>query len=86
MSTEVTMITIPPCDFTHDPATPRVPAEYDAKTVMGPWAYMCQAHFDKYGPGRLGTGYGQRLIQVIPEPVKDIPDADVLSLRAGSPS
>ena len=36
-------------------------AKYDARTIFGLWAYMCQAHFDKFGPGRLGTGSGQRL-------------------------
>ena len=24
-------------------------AVMDGKTTMGPWAFMCQAHFDKYG-------------------------------------
>jgi hypothetical protein len=37
------------------------PAEYDGKTTEGPWAYMCGAHYSKYGMG-LGTGVGQRLI------------------------
>jgi hypothetical protein len=37
-------------------------AHYDAKTVMGPWANLCELCFAEYGPGRLGTGYGQRLV------------------------
>jgi hypothetical protein len=31
------------CDFCDEPAV------YDGKTTMGPWAHMCQAHFDRYG-------------------------------------
>lgn len=37
------------------------PAHYDGRTRMGPWAYMCQAHFQECGVG-LGLGIGQRLI------------------------
>jgi hypothetical protein len=36
-------------------------AEYDGKTTMGPWAFMCQADFEFFGVG-LGTGLGQRLV------------------------
>lgn len=35
-------------------------ADYDGKTKMGAWAYMCQKHFEKLGVG-LGTGRGQKL-------------------------
>lgn len=38
------------------------PAAYDGKTKEGPWAYMCEYHFKKYGLGKLGIGYGQKLI------------------------
>lgn len=31
------------CDFCNAAAI------VDGKTRMGPWAYMCQMHFDKYG-------------------------------------
>ena len=31
------------CDFCDAPAV------MDGKTTMGPWAFMCQQHFDKYG-------------------------------------
>ena len=31
----------------------------DGKTQMGPWAIMCDAHFERYGVG-LGTGLGQK--------------------------
>lgn len=33
----------PRCDFCSEPAV------YDGKTIMGPWAHMCEAHFNKYG-------------------------------------
>jgi hypothetical protein len=47
---------LPACDFQCGET-----ALYDAKTVQGPWGYMCQSCFDKYSTGRLGTGWGQRL-------------------------
>lgn len=59
--TEVAVPELPPCDFCKIDDDKIIPAEYDGKTVMGPWAYMCGAHYSKYGMG-LGTGVGQRLI------------------------
>jgi hypothetical protein len=38
-----------------------VPARYDGATVHGPWAYMCEEHFQSDGVG-LGTGRGQLLV------------------------
>jgi len=35
-------------------------AAYDGKTDGGPWAYMCERHFQTHGTG-LGIGRGQRL-------------------------
>jgi hypothetical protein len=32
----------PKCDFCKQPAI------FDTQTVMGPWANVCQEHFDKY--------------------------------------
>jgi hypothetical protein len=61
MSTEVKMVKIPNCDLPGHEYP--VPAAYDGKTVMGPWAYMCEAHFVKYGIC-LGTGQGQNLILI----------------------
>ena len=55
--TEVEVSALPACDL-HGDGTP---ALYDGKTVMGPWANMCQDHFDKFGVG-LGTGRGQKLV------------------------
>jgi len=31
------------CDFCNEKA------KYDGKTKMGPWAFMCEAHFSKFG-------------------------------------
>lgn len=36
------------------------PAKYDGRTEAGPWANMCQEHFDEHGVG-LGLGRGQML-------------------------
>ncbi|ALY10885.1 hypothetical protein WILDE_104 [Arthrobacter phage Wilde] len=53
---------LPDCDFCkHDDGVSK-PAEYDAKTIYGPWANMCGAHFVERGTGTLGTGYGQQLV------------------------
>jgi hypothetical protein len=50
------VVELPLCDFQCGET-----ALYDAKTVQGPWGYMCQSCFDKYSAGRLGTGFGQKL-------------------------
>jgi hypothetical protein len=47
---------MPQCDFNCGET-----ARYDAATVMGPWAYMCQSCFELNGTGKLGLGLGQRL-------------------------
>jgi hypothetical protein len=54
MSTSVKVQQLPSCDICGSQA------EYDAKTTMGPWANMCQPHFEQLGVG-LGTGLGQKL-------------------------
>lgn len=36
-------------------------AAYDGKTIHGPWAWMCEAHFQTLGIG-TGVGRGQRLV------------------------
>jgi hypothetical protein len=53
--TETRVVEIPKCDICGEDA------EYDGKTVMGPWSFMCQADFEFFGVG-LGTGRGQRLV------------------------
>ena len=60
MSNRVEMDVIPKCDICQTRK-----AKYDAKTVQGPWAYMCQSDWLAYGGtgGKLGTGYGQELVE-----------------------
>lgn len=60
MSEEVIVTTIPDCDIC-GLVNKKVPAEFDAATTQGPWAYVCQMHFEQYCFG-LGTGRGQRLV------------------------
>jgi hypothetical protein len=43
------------------------PAVVDAKTRLGPWALMCERHWQSEGTGILGTGYGQRIDRKEPE-------------------
>jgi hypothetical protein len=54
---QVNVLRIPPCNIC------KAPAKYDAKTTNGPWAYLCEDHYQVYGVG-LGTGFGQKLVQV----------------------
>jgi len=65
MSTTVQMTTIPNCDLPHEVP---VPAVYDSRSTYGWWAYMCESHHRTLGVGRLGTGYGQKLILAEPVP------------------
>ena len=44
------------CDFDCDKK-----AQYDGRTKLGPWAYMCQEHFEQHSVG-LGLGKGQKLV------------------------
>lgn len=60
MSTVVVVPNLPDCDFCADMGISR-PARYDGATHMGPWANMCEYHFQQYGVG-LGTGRGQKLV------------------------
>lgn len=38
---------------------------YDARTIYGPWAVMCQEHFELFSLGKLGTGYGQKYVKTM---------------------
>lgn len=51
--------TLPNCDICGAEAL------YDAKTVQGPWGYLCESHFRSMGVG-LGLGKGQKLALVKP--------------------
>ena len=55
-NTETIVTKVPKCDFCEEPA------EYNARTRFGPWAYLCEKHFKMYGVG-LGLGRGQTLIE-----------------------
>ncbi len=50
----------PMCDFCAARLVERE-AKYDGKTDMGPWALMCENHFQVVGVG-LGLGRGQKLV------------------------
>jgi len=61
--TEVKVAVIPDCNIcAYSPIqSTSVPAVYDGKTNLGPWAYMCEEHFRTHGIG-LGLGKGQKLV------------------------
>ena len=62
MITEAYIAKLPDCQICEvEDLQTEIPAEYDGKTIMGPWANMCAAHFASHGVG-LGTGKGQKLI------------------------
>jgi hypothetical protein len=56
---EAVVAVIPNCDLCSSEGK-TTEAVVDGKTQMGPWAYMCPAHFRQYGVG-LGEGRGQKL-------------------------
>lgn len=63
MSDRVEVATIPDCDVCkYEERREGVPAVIDGKTTRGPWANMCERHWGSHGVGRLGTGFGQRLV------------------------
>jgi len=45
----------PKCDFCDNEAL------YDARTHRGPWAFLCEKHFQEHGVG-LGIGKGQKMV------------------------
>lgn len=55
MQTTVNIKELPACDFCG------APAQYDAATRFGPWAYMCSDHWLEHSMQKLGTGFGQKL-------------------------
>lgn len=62
---------LPQCDFPHHPDSPPV-ARYDFKTIGGPWAFGCEAHYQesRYYE-ELGTGKGQKL-EARPDAVSEV--------------
>ena len=57
-STKAMVAKLPKCDFC------AADANYDGKTIVGPWANMCSDHFAEYGIG-LGLGRGQQLVVIL---------------------
>lgn len=57
--TSTVVAKIPNCDVCRQSGK-ETPAYADAKLNIGPWAYVCRAHFDGYGCS-LGLGRGQEL-------------------------
>lgn len=62
MSTTAYVTRLPACDICkHEDGVERE-ATYDAKTYLGPWANVCEDHFESHTSGQLGTGHGQQFI------------------------
>ena len=61
---------LPQCDFCEDEA------KYDARTLFGPWANMCESDFQQYGVGKLGLGYGQSLDALVRNNIKGLISGD----------
>lgn len=60
MSDSVTVAALPTCDFCDVRTTP---AEYDFRTLFGPWANGCEEHYLMHRlHDDLGTGKGQKLV------------------------
>lgn len=52
--------TLPNCDVCRP--VREVEAKYDAKTIHGPWAHLCEEHYMTHRYyDTLGTGKGQKL-------------------------
>lgn len=59
--TKVMVAVLPDCDYCLAESDTKVPAVIDGKTRSGPWANMCQWHYEVNGIG-LGLGRGQRMV------------------------
>lgn len=54
---------LPNCDFCKIEQGKETPATYDAATLQGPWASMCDEHYIfNRRSSLLGTGRGQRYV------------------------
>lgn len=61
MGSKVSMTTLPTCDTCKQKGREAV-AEFDAKTIWGPWANMCRPCWESLAMyNDLGTGKGQQL-------------------------
>lgn len=49
------------CDFCSDKLIDKI--LYDARTIYGFWAVMCEEHFSLFSLKKLGTGYGQKYVK-----------------------
>jgi hypothetical protein len=81
--TTVVVAEIPACDIHLQLDGARVPAVYDAALANvpnRPWAYLCEDHFQTWGPGRLGEGFGQRLILAADPPASAV--VGIVSIEA----
>lgn len=58
---EVEVTAIPPCDV--DPS--HGAAAYDSRLPAfgGSWGNVCASCFRRYGPGKTGVGFAQKLLQ-----------------------
>ena len=54
----VEMEQLPKCDM---PSCDK-DAKFDSRLYNGSWGYTCSTHYRQYGIGRLGTGFGQKLL------------------------
>ena len=62
MGTQVTVPVLPNCDLCQQNGQ-ETTAQYDAKTVFGPWANLCHNHWLVFAAfPTLGTGKGQKLV------------------------
>lgn len=61
--TVATVYALPDCDMHKQMFDVKVTAAYDAMVpALGAFGYLCEDCFRRHGPGRLGTGIGQRLV------------------------
>lgn len=76
--------TLPDCDICKQEGR-KEPADYDCKTVFGPWANLCEKHYQKFGAKPLGLGRGQKLILrgSAKQPAEKLSRADALCRRCG---
>lgn len=85
MSDVAYMTRLPACDVCLHEHQVNVTAAYDAATILGRWAYVCEEHFLTHTYGQLGTGAGQRLVVGSPPVLnlEDKRDALAVALAAG---